>query len=168
MPEQYKVEGEMLASKVNEALNSLRNSLRAANPAKCDIFEEEMMEALSVTGFGSSMGYFVEKVHAVWPSAESAKMKFPSPGCLHLTPAGMTPQDIAHFLKKVGELTFDEDGHLTGPYIYWSWAQHDWLRPEGNFSKIIEVTDLDPVTMPCDWCVIFCGTTLTLHLWGGK
>jgi len=168
MSEQYIVEGEMLASKVNEGLNALREAYRAANPTECDKFEETLMYYFSSAGFGASMGYFVEKVHAAYPSAESAKMRFPSPGCLRLTPVSMQAEEIGEFLSKVGELTQDPEGHLTGPYIRWSWKHRPWLQPEGNFGPILEVNGLDPFSMSYDWCVLFCGTSLNLHLWGKK
>ncbi len=168
MSEQYKVEGEMLASKVNEGLSFVRESLRKVSPEKCDKFEETLSDYFSAAGFGTSMGYFVEKVHAQWSSPESSRMKFPGPGCLHLEPVIMQSDEIRHFLNKVGELTKDPDGYLSGPFIYWSWAQHSWLQSDGNYSAIIEVDGLDPLTMPYDWCVLFCGTSLTLYLWGSK
>ncbi|HIA52738.1 MAG TPA: hypothetical protein EYN91_11720 [Candidatus Melainabacteria bacterium] len=168
MPEQYKVEGEMLASKVNEGLNLLRTAYRAANPEKCEEFEDTLMDYFGTVGFGTSMGYFVEKVHPNWPTPESQKMRFPGPGCLHLSPAVMQPGDIQRFLNKIGELTHDPDGYLTGPFIYWSWAHHSWLKADGSFSAVIEVTGIDPVTMPYDWCVLFCGTNLCLYLWGSR
>ncbi len=168
MSELYKVEGEMLASKVNAGLNFLRESLRTASPEKCDVFEETLMDYFGNAGFGNSMGYFVEKVHAHWASPESARMKFPSPGCLHLEPVNMQPDEIKEFLNQLGEFTKDSDAYLTGPLIYWSWAQHSWLQSAGNYSSVIEVTGLDPLTMPYDWCVIFCGTSLTLYLWGSR
>lgn len=168
MPEQYKVEGEMLASKVNDGLGVLRSAFRSASPQKCDEFEQVLMDYFGNAGFGTSMGYFVEKVHPLWPSPESAKMRFPGPGCLHLTPALMQPPEIQKFLNSIGELTHDPDGYLTGPFIIWSWAHHEWLQPKGNFSMVIEVEGLDPLTMPYDWCILFCGTNLNLHLWGSR
>ncbi len=166
--EQYIVEGEMLASKVNEGLNALRAAYHSANKAQCEVFDECLSEYFGVSGFGASMGYFVEKVHAEWPSPESAKMRFPSPGCLHLSPTPMRPEEIKQFLSKIGALTQDPDGYLTGPFIFWSWKDSPWLRPEGNFAMVLEVTGLDPLTMPYDWCILFCGTSLNLHLWGSR
>lgn len=158
----------MLASKVNDGLNFLRNAYREAQPEKCDIFDECLMEYFGTAGFGASMGYFVEKVHTFWPSPESAKMKFPGPGCLHLTPVAMDHEEIEKFLGKIGELTNDPDGYLTGPYVYWSSMYNSWLPPDGDFAMTIEVTGLDRATMPYDWTVIFCGTNLNLHLWGSR
>jgi len=168
MPEQYIVEGEMLASKVNEGLNLLRNAYRAAAPEQCDEFDELLMDYFGNAGFGASMGYFVEKLHPHWPTPESQKMRFPGPGCLHLAPATMQPDAIQRFLRKVGELTNEPEGYLTGPYIYWSSTHHPWLRPEGNYALVLEVKGLDATTMPYDWCVIFCGTNLNLFLWSSK
>lgn len=168
MPEQYKVEGEMLAAKVNKGLELLRDAYRAADPAQCEDFEGTLMDYFGTAGFGTSMGYFVEKVHPLWPSSESKTMKFPGPGCLHLTPAIMQPQEIRHFLDKIGDFLNDPDGYLNGIFVYWSWTHHSWLQPKGNFSNVIEVTGLDPVTMPYDWCVIFCGNNLCLYLWGSR
>lgn len=168
MSEQYIVEGEMLASKVNEGLNALRAAYRAANERECEKFDESLLEYFGASGFGSSMGYFVEKVHAEWPSEESARMRFPSAGCLHLSPVGLNTTEIHQFLNKIGALTLDPDGYLTGPFILWSWKDSPWLRPEGNFAMMLEVTGIDPLSMPFDWCVLFCGTSLNLHLWGSR
>ncbi len=165
---QFIVEGEMLASKVNEGLNSLVVAHRTADTATRAKFEAALTDYFDTAGFGSSLGHYVEKVHAQWPSPESAKMRFPGPGCLHLTPTKMQSQEIEQFLSKIGELTLDPDGYLTGIFIYWSWAQYDWLLPKGNFANTVEVSGLDPVTMPYDWCIIFCGSSLSLHLWGSK
>lgn len=168
MAEQFKVEGEMLASKVNEGLNALRNAYREADPMNCDMFDELLLDYFGSAGFGASMGYFVEKIHAFWPSPESAIMRFPGPGCLRLTPAIMHPEEIKQFLGKLGELTHDPDGYLTGPYIYWASSPASWLRPVGNFALVSEVAALPRDSMPYDWCVLFCGTNLNLHLWGTK
>ena len=158
----------MLASKVNEGLNVLRNAYREADPENCDTFDELLLDYFGTAGFGSSMGYFVEKVHAIWPSPESAKMRFPGPGCLHLTAITMQTEEIQNFLNKIGEFTNDPDGYLTGPFVYWSSGQYSFLRPSGNYSMEMKVTGVDAATMPYDWCVIFCGTSLNLHLWGSK
>jgi hypothetical protein len=167
MSELYKVEGEMLTAKVEQGLESVVSAYRTVDGQKCEELEEYLADYLGTAGV-QTLGYYVEKIQANWKSQDNAALKFPTHGCMHLGQVTMTPEEIREFLNGVDELTAESSGYLSGPYIYWTSLDRNWLRPTGRYSNVIDLIGQTALALPFDWCIFLLGSGLCLHLWGRR